>query len=130
MPYCPICKCDYDDTASACPICGNDLIDTPDDMDDGFDTGDSESGSGIVDLDEAILIYRSYSRLNTDFLVETLKSAGIPHYCKIVGGFYGRGMKGSVGFFGVEATDAEIFVPPEYEEDAMEIKRQTVGDDD
>jgi hypothetical protein len=37
-------------------------------------------------------------------------------------------MPDSVGFFGTKAVDAEIYVPPEYEEEAEEIRRQTVGD--
>lgn len=129
--FCPVCKCGFDETVSACPYCGSDLVDL--DQDDGEngegDHEEEESRAGIVDMEEAVLIYRSYSRVNTDFLVETLKSAGIPYFCRIIGGHYGRGMPRSVGFFGTEAVDAEIFVPPEFKEEAEEIRRQTVGDD-
>jgi len=128
MPFCPVCKCELEDTASACPFCGNDPVDAEDEKVVDYD--DDENGAGIVELDEAVLIYKSFSRLNTDFLVETLKSAGIPHYCRLIGGLYGRGMAGSVGFFGTKAVDAEIYVPAEYEEEAQEIRRQTVGEQD
>ena len=138
MPFCPICKYEYDDSVSACPHCGSDLIDTLDEVEHinyaGDETGDSVGGdemAGIRDFDmkNAVLLYRSYSRLNTDFLIETLKSAGIPFHCRIIGGFYGRGSSGTVGFFGTRPADAEIYVPPEYQEEAEEIRRQTVGDE-
>jgi hypothetical protein len=131
MPFCKICKYEFDDTVSACPYCGSDLVDVSHVSDDTGTDGsgvDEEAKAGIVDMDSAVLLYRSYSRVNTDFLVETLKSAEIPHYCRLVGGHYGRGMPDSVGFFGTEAVDAEIYVPPEYEEEAEEIRRQTVGE--
>jgi hypothetical protein len=131
MPFCPVCKYEYDDTVSACPCCGSDLIDVShvtDDESANRGLHEEETRAGIIDMDQAVLIYRSYSRVNTDFLVETLKSADIPHYCRVVGGLYGRGMPDSVGFFGTKAVDAEIYVPPEYEEEAEEIRRQTVGD--
>jgi hypothetical protein len=130
MLFCPVCKCDFDETVSACPYCGSDLIDMAQESGGdaaGEHVAEEETRAGIVDMEKAVLIYRSYSRVNTDFLVETLKSAGIPHYCRIVGGFYGRGVPDSVGFFGTKAVDAEIFVPPEFQEEAEEIRRQTVG---
>lgn len=130
--FCPVCKCDFDETVSACPYCGSDLIDLNQDTgENGTDESlnEEETRAGILDMEEAVLIYRSYSRVNTDFFVETLKSAGIPHYCRIIGGFYGRGMPNSAGFFGTKAVDAEVFVPPEFQEEADEIRRQTVGDD-
>ncbi len=129
MPFCPICKCELEDTASACPYCGNDPLDSADVIDGEFEESE-EDGAGIVDLGEAVLLYKSFSRLNTDFLVETLKSAGIPYYCRLIGGLYGRGMSGSVGIFGTRAVDAEIYVPSEYVEEAIEIRRQTVGDEE
>ncbi len=132
MLFCPVCKCDFDETVSACPYCGSDLVDLNQGTgENGTDENlnKEETRAGIVDMEEAVLIYRSYSRVNTDFLVETLKSAGIPHYCRIIGGLYGRGMPNSVGFFGTKAVDAEILVPPEFQEEAEEIRRQTVGDD-
>ncbi len=129
--FCPACKCEFDETVSACPYCGSDLIDlTSDDADqvEDDDFAEEETRAGIEDMERAVLLYRSYSRVNTDFLVETLKSAGIPHYCRLIGGLYGRGMPGSVGFFGTKAVDAEIFVLPEFQEEAKEIVRQTVGE--
>jgi len=136
MPYCPICKCEFDDTVSACPYCGSDVVDdfngdeTSADGKHASSEGETErTDSGGIDMDDAVLLYKSYSRLNTDFLVETLESAQIPFYCRIVGGHYGRGMPGAVGFFGSKAVDAEIYVPSDFEEDAIEIRRQTVGDE-
>jgi hypothetical protein len=132
MPFCPVCKYEFDETVSACPYCGSDLIDVSHAADEDSDNGnlpEEETRAGIVDMDRAVLIYRSYSRVNTDFLIETLKSANIPYYCRIIGGLYGRGIPDSVGFFGTKAVDAEIYVPPEYEEEAEEIRRQTVGGD-
>jgi hypothetical protein len=129
MPHCPNCNCDFDDTVAACPYCGSDLIDDrPDDELHDSDSDEFISEDGGIDVDSAVLLYKSYSRLNTDFLVETLKSAKIPCFCKLIGGLYGRGMPGSVGLFGTEAVDAEIYVPEEYDEEAQEIRRQTVGD--
>jgi hypothetical protein len=134
MPYCPVCSCDFDDTVAACPYCGSDLVDDMSRVDEAGDsTGiDGDEGNsdqiGEMDLQDAVLLYRSHSRVNTDFLVETLRSARIPYYCRIIGGHYGRGIPGSVGFFGSESVDAEIYVPSEFEDDAAEIRRQTVGD--
>ncbi len=131
MPHCTNCNCDFDDTVAACPYCGSDLIDDrPSDELHDSDSDESISEGDEIDMDSAVLLYKSYSRLNTDFLVETLKSAQIPCFCKIIGGLFGRGMLGSVGLFGTEAVDAEIYVPEEYEEEALEIRRQTVGDEE
>ena len=131
--FCPTCKCEFDETVSACPYCGSDLVDLAtyeeEDEEEEDNLAEKETSAGIEDMERAVLIYRSYSRINTDFLVETLKSAGIPHYCRLIGGLYGRGMPGSVGFFGTRAVDAEIYVQPEYLDEAQEIRRQTVGDD-
>ena len=80
---------------------------------------------------ELILLYRSYSRVNTDFLKETLKSAGIPHVCHLKGGLLGRGMEIGAGFFNSSSTeDALFFVPKEHFEQAEQIKIQVVGEDE
>jgi len=133
MPHCPVCKCDLDDTVSACPYCGSDVLDDPEGIDGAGDSNPAEEGDikseGDVDLDTAVLLCKTYSRFNTEFLIETLKSAQIPYYCRIIGGLYGRGMPGTVGIFGSRATDAEIYVPLEYHEEALEIRRQTIGDE-
>jgi hypothetical protein len=127
-----------DDTVSSCPYCGNDVVDDlvdegEDDVDaepDDLELDDEVEGPGAnVDLEDSVLLYRSFSRVNTDFLTETLKSARIPFHCRIIGGLYGRGMPSSVGFFGTRAVDAEIFVPREFRDEALEVKRQTVGDE-
>ncbi len=130
MLHCPNCNCDFDDTVAACPYCGSDLIDGPSDVFEDTDAEEIISDEEEFDMESAVLLYKSFSRLNTDFLVETLKSAKIPYFCKIVGGLYGRGIPGTVGIFGTESVDAEIYVPEEYEEEALEIRKQTVGDDD
>ncbi|MBU1320647.1 MAG: hypothetical protein KKG33_02875 [candidate division Zixibacteria bacterium] len=133
MPHCPICKCDLDDTVSACPFCGSDVLDDLEGIGDAGVGNPAAEGDvttdGDVDLDTAVLLCKSYSRFNTEFLIETLKSAQIPYYCRIIGGLYGRGMPGTVSIFGSRAADAEIYVPPEYHEDAEEIRRQTLGDE-
>lgn len=134
MPHCPVCKCDLDDTVSACPYCGSDVLDDLEDIDD--DDADDEqdddaevTSEGDVDLDTAVLLCKTYSRFNTEFLIETLKSAQIPYYCRLIGGLYGRGIPGTEGIFGSRAADAEVYVPPEFHEEAMEIRRQTLGDE-
>jgi hypothetical protein len=136
MPHCPVCKCELDDTVSACPYCGSDVVDDDEELEEGAGGGDSLDeeeeeghGAGDIDLDSAILLCKTYSRLHTEFLVESLKSAQIPYYCRIIGGLYGRGMPGVVGIFGSRAADAEIFVPPDYHEEADEIRRQAIGDE-
>ncbi|HEQ97831.1 MAG TPA: hypothetical protein ENO22_00635 [candidate division Zixibacteria bacterium] len=80
--------------------------------------------------EEMVLLYRSYSRLNTDFLKETLESAGIPHICHIKGGLLGRGNLTGGGFFSSASTeDAVFFVPKDHYEEAEQIKIQVVGND-
>lgn len=80
--------------------------------------------------EEMVLLYRSFSRLNTDFLKETLKSAGIPYVCHIKGGLLGRGNEMIGGFFNSASTiDALFFVPRDHYEEAEQIKIQVVGND-
>ncbi len=79
------------------------------------------------DPDELVLLYKSYSRLNTDFLRETLKAAGIPHQCKLSGGLLGRGMVMSTGIFNPSNEDAIFYVPWKHYEEAEQIKIQVVG---
>lgn len=79
--------------------------------------------------DDMVLLYKSYSRVNTDFLRESLKSAEIPFQCKLKGGLLGRGFAQGVGIFQASNEDALFFVPREFLEDARQIKIQTVGED-
>jgi hypothetical protein len=112
------------------------VVDDADELEEGAGGGDTLDGDdedgqsdGDIDLDTAILLCKTYSRLHTEFLVESLKSAQIPYYCRLIGGLYGRGMPGVVGIFGSRAADAEIFVPPDFRDEAEEIRRQTIGDE-
>lgn len=88
--------------------------------------------SDDVEKDKAedmVLLYKSYSRVNTDFLRETLKSAGIPFQCQLKGGLMGRGTALGVGIFKASNEDALFFVPSEFLEEAKQIQIQTVGED-
>ncbi|MBD3380670.1 MAG: hypothetical protein GF404_00595 [candidate division Zixibacteria bacterium] len=76
---------------------------------------------------EPFLLYKSYSRIYTNFLCEVLKSAGIPYQCRLRGGLMGRGGT-MTGIFSHASEDAFIYVPDEYREEAQQIKKQVVGE--
>ncbi len=81
--------------------------------------------------EEMVVLYRSYSRLNTDFLKETLESAGIPHVCHIKGGLLGRGNLTGGGFFSSASTEDAVFmVPKDRYDEAEQIRIQVVGDNE
>lgn len=79
--------------------------------------------------EDMVLLYKSYSRVNTDFLRESLKSAEIPFKCHLKGGLLGRGTALGVGIFQASNEDALFFVPSEFLEEAKQIQIQTVGED-
>ena len=81
------------------------------------------------DPEDMVLFYTSYSRVNTDFLRESLKSADIPFYCLLKGGLLGRGSVLGTGIFKASNEDALFYVPEEFLEEARQIKIQTVGED-
>lgn len=79
--------------------------------------------------EELCLLYRSYSRINTDFLKETLDAAEIPFVCHLKGGLLGRGSGMAVGIFNPSNEDAIFYVPCKFMEEAEQIKIQVVGKD-
>jgi hypothetical protein len=79
--------------------------------------------------DVLCLLYRSYSRVKTDFLKETLEAAKIPYVCHLKGGLLGRGSPMGVGIFSPSNEDAVFYVPCMYMEEAEQIKIQVVGKD-
>jgi hypothetical protein len=91
---------------------------------------DEDEKNNQQDKDEELcLLYRSYSRVNTDFLKETLEAAKIPYVCHLKGGLLGRGSALGVGIFNPSNDDAIFYVPCIYMEEAEQIKIQVVGRD-
>ena len=92
------------------------------------DTSDKEiNNQEEIDSDDLVELYKSYSRVNTDFLKEVLNSEEIPHKCILKGGLLGRGSAMGVGIFQPSNEDAIFYVPKKYLEQAEQIKIQTVG---
>jgi len=87
------------------------------------------SEKGENDFEDMVLLYTSYSRVNTDFLRENLKSANIPFYYHLKGGLLGRGSPLGTGIFKASNEDALFYVPKEFLEEARQIKIQAVGED-
>ena len=75
------------------------------------------------------LLYAATARPAAEFLKETLEASGIACAVQYRGRFFGRGVSYGLGA-AANAADAEVWVPEDQFADAVEIRRQTVGDAD
>jgi len=74
-------------------------------------------------------LYNATSRTAAEFLKETLDASGIESVVRYRGSFFGRGVSHGLGAV-AGAVDAEVWVLEDQFEEAREIRRQTVGDED
>lgn len=81
-----------------------------------------------IDQNDLVELYKSYSRVNTDFLKEALDSEEIPYKCILKGGLLGRGGSLNVGIFQPSNEDAIFYVLKKNLEHAQQIKIRTVGE--
>jgi hypothetical protein len=120
MPFCPKCRFEYKPDVSVCPDCEEELVLTlpPEDAPEVTDENRTWK-----------LLYTAVSRSAAEFLLEALRQADIPSVMKPSGRFYGKGAAGGLGSvsgFG----DGEIMVDEQWWNEAVEIRTQTVGDED
>jgi hypothetical protein len=121
MPFCPECHEEYPAPQERCLNCDLELVDSLD--------HETDFSGETIRPDEMILLYKSYSRLNTNFLKESLTSAGIPFQCRLKGGLMGRGGEMMVGVFQSSNEDALFYVPGKYLEEAKLLKTQIIGEE-
>lgn len=122
MPFCPKCKHEYQPETSVCPDCGETLVGSLPDEGTG---GENSTDGG----QKWKLLYLATNRSAAEFLKETLETSGITCVVKYRGRFFGRGISFGLGAV-TDAADAEVWVVEDQFEEAQEIRRQTVGEED
>ena len=75
------------------------------------------------------LLYTATARPAAEFLKETLEASGITCAIRYRGRFFGRGVPYGLGAV-TNAADAEVWVWEDHFDEAREIRRQTVGEED
>ena len=106
MESCPACKAERKEDADVCPVCG---------------LARTETREGWM------VIGSVNDRISADFVLETLKSCGIPGVVMSRSGFFGNAGLQLIPFHSVGSGEFEISVPAEHKEEAEEIFQMTVG---
>ncbi len=120
MPFCPNCETEYKGHVSVCPECGEHLIDTS--------VEDLEDLSEEME-DDMVLLYRSFSRANSDTLMEALRDAGITYVFKPTDDSAGASPKSGVkSIYRNVFVDGEFFVSEDDYDTAKEIAESVLGD--
>ncbi len=110
MVYCPVCKVNWDDETTECPVCGRELAETEEEE------------------VEWIILGSFEDKLTADFAAETLKSAKIPAALFSKSGFFGNVGLPLNPFYSSYAPPYEIAVPKDFAEEATETLNMVLGD--
>lgn len=112
MAYCPVCKVNWDDTMSECPVCSHELGNAP---------ADAEAGSWI-------LLGSVGDKISADYAKEVLSSYEIPVVVISKSGFFGQAGLTLHTFYKPGSLLFEVSVPAEWVEEATEIMEMILGD--
>jgi hypothetical protein len=109
--YCPVCKTEWEDDVTECPICGRDL------------EGDEEEGDT-----RWVMLGIIQDKLSADFAKETLKSYEIPAIIISRSGFFGNVGLPLNPFYSTRSPLFEISVLSVHVKEASGILDMTLGD--
>lgn len=115
MAYCPVCKNNWDDNLTECPIC----------------TGELQSSNG-ADAESAnqgwILLGYVSDKMSADYAKEVLHSYEIPAVVISKSGFFGQAGLILPGFYKSGMALFEVSVPFDQVVEAVDIMNMVLGD--
>ncbi|HUV30971.1 MAG TPA: hypothetical protein VMY05_07790 [Acidobacteriota bacterium] len=112
MVYCQVCRTEWEESLSQCPICGRELR-------EGTDTDEEASW---------VLLGTIVDKVSADFAREVLKSYEIPAVVISKSGFFGDIGVPLHPFYSSKSALFEVSVPSVHVEEAAEVLDMTLGD--
>lgn len=112
MAYCPVCKTQWADDVSECPVCSHELQES------------EESPTA----DDWVLLGYLVDKITADYAKEVLGSYDIPAVVFSKSGFFGQAGLLFQGFYKAGAQAFEISVPAECVEEATGVLDMILGD--
>ena len=109
MVPCPVCKGEWVDGTSQCPVCGHDLQPEP------------------AQVSWVVIGYVA-DQVTADFAKEVMKSCEIPVFVYSRSGFFGTVGLTLPSFYNAGAAAFEISVPEPLREEAVQILGEALGD--
>ena len=112
MTLCPVCKTEWDDSMTECPVCGHEI------------------GSEQAEADSATWVLLGYiaDNVSADYAREVLKSYEVPVVVISKSGFFGKAGLMLHSFYGSGAQLFEVMVPSDYVEEATGLIDMCLGD--
>lgn len=109
MAFCPVCKAEWQEETSACPICGKDM-------------------PKMADDDTWTMIGEIEDTLSADFARETLATYDIPAVIVSRSGYFGQIGLTLTAFYSGKQALFEVRVPTGCVDEATELLEMTLGD--
>ena len=111
MAFCPACKAEWDPETLQCPICGRDLGEDEENVEQPW-----------------VVIGTIADKISADFARETLKTYEIPAVIVSKSGYFGTVGLTLTHFYSGGQALFEVSVPPSHLEEADELLRMTIGE--
>jgi len=112
VTLCPVCKTEWDDSMTECPVCG-------------YEIGSDQAEAGTV---EWVLLGYIADNVSADYAREVLKSYEVPIVIISKSDFFGKVGLMLQSFYGSGAQLFEVMVPADYVDEATELIDMCLGD--
>lgn len=112
MAYCPVCKTEWPQNVTECPVCAHEL----------------EPSENTLEPDGWVMVGYVADKISADYVKEVLGSYEIPAVVLSKSGFFGQAGLMLQGFYKTGAQAYEISVPAEAVEEATGILDMILGD--
>lgn len=112
MTVCQVCKTEWDDSMTECPVCAREI------------------GPGSVDdkTTDWVLVGYIGDNMSADYASEALKDYDVPVVVISKSGFFGKVGLTLQSFYGSGAQLYEVMVPADYVEEAANLIDMILGD--
>ncbi len=112
MTVCPVCKTEWDDSMTECPVCAREI-------------GPESDVAGAADW---VLLGHIGDNMSADYAREALKDYDVPVVVISKSGFFGKAGLTLQSFYGSGAQLFEVMVPTDYVEEATNLMDMILGD--
>ena len=112
MTICPVCKTEWDDSLTDCPVCAREITADP-----------AESGAP-----DWVLLGYVADNVSADYAREVLQSYEVPVVVISKSGFFGKAGLTLQSFHSSGAQLFEVMVPTDYVEEATGLMDMILGD--